>query len=250
MLAMRPYPAEIPVQSLLGPIPPVGEPEIRAVFISTLAGSASTGGSTQHLGNATDTALLLGARQWSDVVLVGAQTVRTENYGPALGTVKEQAVRRSRGQSTAPVLAVITRSLNLDPSSRLFSNPEHPPMLLTPEASLTAPSMAERRQRLEKAGAELVSTGPGSPTDIMAALHGRGLLQISCEGGPGILGMMLSADLIDVLHLTLEPLVHAPVEQPLVHLPADARPFARRLELEDVQATADSSLFLRYRRRR
>ncbi|AGF72636.1 pyrimidine reductase family protein [Corynebacterium halotolerans] len=247
---MRPYPVEIPVQTLIGPTQPVGTPETRAVMISTATGSASWGGNTQKLGNATDTALFLGVRQWSDAVLVGAETVRTEDYGPATGTSGEQAERVARGQAPTPVMAVLSLTLDFNPSARIFTDPEHSPLILVPERVLTDAVQARRREQLEAAGAELISTGSGSPAEVIAALHDRGLVRLSCEGGPGVLGLFFSADLIDVLHLTLDPLATAPVEQPLVRMLRGTEPFAHRLELEDFRATADSSLFLRYRRRR
>lgn len=235
------FPTHIPATELIGDGPAPGDPEVRLVYISTLTGSASMGGSTGAMGNDTDAELFQGVRQWSDAILVGANTVRREGYGAvAEGTEVQKASRRLAHQSPVPVLAVISRSLNFPATAGQLA--------LTPQASLDDPALASRRHALADAGVELVGTGDGTAAEIVGALTSRGLHRIDCEGGPGIAAMMLGADLVDVVHLTFEPVFTAPVEQPLLSLRPDMDGFERRFGLEHVAPTADGTVFLRYRR--
>lgn len=218
---MSHFPAEIATGDLIGPDRPT---ELRAVAVTTANGAARVDGDTGTMGNATDTALLLGLRDWADVVLVGAGTVIAEDYG---------------GSPTP--LAVVTRRLSLDPGARLFA--EGSPLLLVPQSSLDDPALAHRRALLTAAGATLVSTGSGTAGEIVAALHGLGHHRITCEGGPGLYSQLFRADLVDVLHLTVDPVLHSPADMQLLR--GDVH---RRLALDHLAATADGTVFLRYRR--
>lgn len=240
---------DIDVAELIGPVSPGDDPELRAIAVMTLTGSASIDGRSQKLGNSTDQALFTGLRQWSDVVLVGAGTVRAENYFGVRTSPELAETRMEQGQDPVPPIAVLSRNLTLDPDSQFFTDIAVPPLVLVPQASLDDPGLSERRGRVLDAGGELVSTGAGAPADIVEALHERGLKRISLEGGPDVFTAFFDAELVDVLHLTLDPVVNAPVEKPLLEsAPGDA-PFSRRLSLDYFAATADGSLFLRYRRR-
>ena len=70
-------------------------------------------------------------RHLADVILVGAATVRIENYSGAQLPVTARQARQRRGQAEVPPIAVITRSGDLDPSALLFTRTEVPPLILT-----------------------------------------------------------------------------------------------------------------------
>lgn len=223
--------------------------EVRAIMVSALTGSAAVDGTSGGLGNDLDAALLAAVRQWADAVLVGAGTVRAEDYGPVCPDPDYTARRAARGQAAAPVLAVLSGSLALDTSARLFAACRgeapgaRPPLILTDSSG----AASARAETLRSAGAEVVDTGGGDVRAAVDTLVARGARRIVCEGGPSLLGAEISADLIDVLYLTLSPVLSGAVEQPLV---TGAETTARPMELENLHRDADSTLFLRYRRRR
>ena len=124
------------------------------------------------------------------------------------------------------------------PPAKLFSGT--PPLILTPDSSLTDAGLAPRREELTRAGAELLGTGSGSAREIVDTLRGRGLGRIVCEGGPSLYAAMFEESLIDVLHLTSAPFVNGEPSG----LPGD---IDVALELEDVHS-AGSHIFARYRR--
>ena len=195
--------------------------EVRAVVITTVFGSFTSGGTSGALGNDTDSDLLLALREWADVILVGSGTVKAEDYGPA----------------DTP-MAVVSRSLTFDTSAKLFSGA--PPLILTPEESLSDPELEANRQALKAKGCQLVSTGNGGAREIVDTLRAHGFGRIVCEGGPSLYASLFEHSLIDVLHLTIDPRANGEK----AGLQGD---FTQQLELEDI--TADGSfLFARYRR--
>lgn len=226
------------VNDLIGPVLPAGEAECRAVLVTTLAGSTSAGGTSGYLGNATDTALLLALRAWSDVVLVGASTVRAEDYGGVVINEAEQQVRQQRGQQPVPPIAVISSSLDLDPGSRFFTEASVAPIIVTDN---TDPS---RLAGLRAAGARILQVGTLGVGLVVDKLRREGYARISCEGGASVYAQMIDTGVIDVWHHTIDPTLAGAVEKPAVR---GGRPQPVALTLEHVHADPDSTLFLRYR---
>lgn len=221
------FPERIDPAELIGPVLSPAEPEIRAVTATTIFGAFGRGGTSGPFGNETDSALLLALRDWADVILVGAGTVRAEGYG----------------RSDTPY-AIVSRSLDIDTSLGVF---EGEVLVLAPEQSLIDDSLKPTREALERAGARLVSTGGGEVDEIAAALRSAGFNRVTCEGGPGLYADMLAADLVDVLHLTVDPTLGHDDEPYGLDIES-GQPFTRRFALEDARATRDSMLFCRYRR--
>ncbi len=220
----------IDVDELIGPVEPGS---LRAILATTLNGSAATPeGTSGGLGNRTDTELLLRVREVVDVILVSAGTVRTEDYGPVHADTR---------------IAAVTRSLDLDTSTRFFTDAEPGPIILTPQECLDDPALAGRRRALADAGAQLLSSGDGSPAAMLDALRSLGLANVSLEGGPSLYEAFLDAGLIDVWHLTVDPSIVSPVTTPFI-AGTGSTVTRHRLTLEHLAATDDGCLFLRYRR--
>lgn len=243
-------PDTIPLSELLGPLPAPDVREVRAVAISSLSGSSVVGGNTQQMGNETDTELFLGARLWSDVVLVGAGTVREENYGGVVVPDAVRTEREARGQAPIPRMAILSQTFSLNPAMRVFTEATTPPLILAPHHAIIDPELTPLRVELEHAGAEIVDCGDGGADGIIETLHRHGFNRIDCEGGPTIFGEMFAAQLIDVFHLTIEPFLSSHIERALLDVPEPAVPFTRHLELAHTAVTSDSTLFLRYLRRK
>ena len=230
---------------LLGPVPPPSVPQLRLLAVMTLSGAASQGGTSRSLGNSIDAALLNLLRVWADAVLVGGRTARAENYFGVKCSDEDKAQRRARGQAEVPPLAIVTKSFAFDVNTQLFYDTEVPPLFLAPQQHVDDPTLAPRREAIRKAGGRILSTGDGSAHAIIDALHTHGFNRITCEGGPGLYGTLLAAGLGDVLHLTIDPLVHGNVETTLFSAGGN---YKVRLALEDVHASDDSVMFCRYRR--
>lgn len=130
---------------------------LRANMVSSLDGAGQHDGRSQPLSSETDMRIFGTLRGLADVIVVGAETVRLEGYRPARAREAFAARRAAAGQGPAPVIAVVTASLDLDFSLPLFTEPLVRTLILTGAA---AP--AERVQAARKAGAEVLVAGDGA----------------------------------------------------------------------------------------
>ena len=99
---------------------------VMAHMVGGLDRSSAVGGRVSELSDPPDQQLFLRMRSFADVVMVGAQTVGQEGYGPVRLTETQLAARRRSGKRPNPVLAVVTRSLELDWSAVAFASPSLP----------------------------------------------------------------------------------------------------------------------------
>jgi riboflavin biosynthesis pyrimidine reductase len=176
---------------------------LRVNFIQSIDGSSSVGGLSGALGGPADKAVFDILRGVADVVLAGAGTVRSEGYGALTVDGRLVEWRRRAGLPDHPVMAIVSRRLDLDPASALFTEAPTRPLVFT---TSNAPSGA-RRELAEvatviDAGAEEVE-----PRHVLAELERRGLPQVLCEGGPTLFGLLIAADAVDELCLTTAPLL-------------------------------------------
>ncbi|WP_408920093.1 pyrimidine reductase family protein [Corynebacterium marquesiae] len=226
------------ISSLLGP--DSGDVfTIRTNMVSTLTGSATMNHVSEDMGNDTDGQLFAALRNWADVVLVGAQTVRAEDYsGVAPAT---------DGSHPAPI-AVPSRSLDFDITSDFFTDFTTPPILLVPHSSWDDQELAQRIATIESAGAEVCDAGEGTAQNYISVLKDRGFKRVLCEGGPGMIGQLVDIDAIDQMYLTLDPHLSTGVETPMATFQGEHS--HRRMQLENVAADHDGTVFLRYSRAR
>ncbi|MFD0145572.1 MULTISPECIES: pyrimidine reductase family protein [unclassified Streptomyces] len=220
-----------------------GETWLRANMVSSLDGAGQHDGRSQPLSSDSDMRIFGTLRGLADVIVVGAQTVRQEGYRPARAREAFAARREAAGQGPAPVIAVVSASLDLDFSAPLFTEPLVPTLVLT---GAVAP--ADRVAEAGKAGAEVVIAGDGpgvEPARAVAALAERGLRRQLTEGGPRLLGQFVAADVLDELCLTVSPTMTAGTAQRIAGGPAVAVP--QRFAVASVLEEA-GFLFTRYRR--
>jgi 5-amino-6-(5-phosphoribosylamino)uracil reductase len=216
-----------------------GRPYVAVNMVATADGAISLGGRTKDLSSQADRFVFHHLRSLADVILVGAQTVRAEHYGPPKISEARRAARVARGQAPVPRIAVVSGSLDLDWSSPLFTGSPTRPVVLT---SPSAPTDELERAR---AVADVILTGEAQ-VDLPAALAALDASVVLCEGGPTLNGALAADDLIDELCLTVTPaLVGGDVGAGLLgHVRLlDLQPLALVHVLED-----DGNLFLRYRR--
>ncbi|WP_176945050.1 pyrimidine reductase family protein [Streptomyces griseoaurantiacus] len=218
-------------------------PWLRANLVSTLDGAAQHEGRSKSISGAADMRIFGVLRALADVVVVGAETVRREGYGPAGARAEAAASRKAAGQGPAPAIAVVSAGLGLDFTLPLFTAPPVPTLLLTGAAADPA-----RVAEAERAGAHVILAGEGTgvdPARAVRALAERGLTRLLTEGGPRLLGQFVAADVLDELCLTVAPVMVAGGAQrigggPEVRVPRRFRPVS---VLEE-----EGFLFTRYRR--
>jgi 5-amino-6-(5-phosphoribosylamino)uracil reductase len=177
---------------------------MRANFITSVDGGATADGSSGAMGGPGDRQIFNLLRELADVIVVGAGTVRVENYSGAHLAVAQRQQRQARGQSEVPQLAIVTRSGRLDGDMAVFTRTEVPPLVLTCAAA------AEKTRRLLGDLCEVVDCSGGDPDEVdeaalLQALAGRGMRRLLTEGGPTLLGSFIERDMLDELCLTIAP---------------------------------------------
>lgn len=174
-------------------------PWLRVNMISTLDGAA-TGetGTSGSINNEPDHLVFDTLRSVCDAVLVGAGTIRAEQYSPF-----------------EKPLVVVTRSGAVPPTLR---HGEPGSVLLATHAS--APHLAESRELL---GADHVLVLGDGAVDLAALrfeLAERGFRDVLGEGGPHLLGDLLAAGAVDELCATVTPRLIAGAHLRMVAGPA------------------------------
>ena len=209
---------------------------IRANMATSINGAVEANGVSRGVSSEVDREIFHAMRGLTDVVLVGAQTVRAEGYGPARPTSEVVERRVASGFEPVPPIAVVTGGSGFDPTSRLFAEAQVPTMVITSERGLAGVGAVAEVAEIVVCGEAEVETKL-----LVAALHERGLVRVLCEGGPRLLHQLVSDDLLDELCLTLSPLTVGPEAHNIAAGPlTPPRGFAIAGALE-----ADGSLFLR-----
>jgi riboflavin biosynthesis pyrimidine reductase len=214
---------------------------LRVNFVSSVDGAVSAAGTSRGLQTPGDNRVFAALRDLADVVLVGSGTATAENYGPARFTEARAALRQAHGLPDTMPIAVLSRSLRLDPGGRLFAEagPDTRPIVLTCEAA------GGNRDAL-RAVAEVIDCGADDvePELARATLEARGLRRILCEGGPTVLARFADAGVVDELCLSVTPLLAGPGPGRITAGDAWLRPV--EVELDGLLAE-DDALFCRYR---
>lgn len=214
-------------------------------FVASVDGAATLAGRSGQLGNAADQHIFTLMRRHADVLLVGAQTIRTEGYGGELIDAAAQDWRRARGLPPHPPLAIVSQTLNLDPGLPVFTRAPVRPIVIT------VGSAAQQRKDALAGVADVLEAGDDTldVETLLELLGRRGMTQIHSEGGPTLLGSFEAADRVDELCLTLSPLLVGSTAKRITDVLPGARRVGehppRELSLAHI-LRAGSMLFLRY----
>jgi riboflavin biosynthesis pyrimidine reductase len=175
-------------------------------MITSLDGGATDGTSSGGLGGPGDRAVFKQMRQAADVILVGASTVRIENYSGVQLSPAQREQRQSRGQAEVPPIAIMTNSGDIERDAKVFTRTDVAPLVFTSERAASGVAA-----RLGPVAEVIAASGPRDdqvdPAVLLAILAERGLLRVLCEGGPHILGLFIERDLLDELCLTIAPVL-------------------------------------------
>lgn len=197
-------------------------------------------GSRLLLSNDEDFARVDEVRAGVDAILVGANTVRTDNPRLLIRSEELRAQRVARGQPADPMKVTLTGTGRLDPSANFFTVGDAPKLVYA-----LSPVVAPLSERL---GASAIVVDAGDPLDVPGVLDDlaqRGVQRLMVEGGGVIHTLFLGAGLVDELQLVFAPVFVADPQAPrLVNPGAFGAPGAR-LHLAEVRQIGDCAL-LRY----
>ncbi|MEO5974011.1 MAG: dihydrofolate reductase family protein [Ilumatobacteraceae bacterium] len=196
---------------------PDGRPWIGLCMVTSIDGSTVVNGNSEALSGPADRDVLIGLRSFADVIVVGASTIRQEEY--------------AKPSKPGQTIGVVTRSANLDLETDLFRSGAG--FLILPE-NTPVPNSAVRCIRAGQDGVDLIAA--------MKQLSGT---FVQLEGGPTLNASMFAADLVDEINITISPLIAGGAGPRLTHGVPDLH---RQFEVAHVLHD-DGFLFIRYIRR-
>jgi riboflavin biosynthesis pyrimidine reductase len=202
---------------------------LRAMMVTTLDGAAAGGdGLSGSVSSPADQRVFNSVRRHADAVLVGAQTLRAEQYTPMRAKPADAEARAAAGQLPAPVITVVSGSLDLPWELPIWAGSTHRPIVLT---SAAAPA---ERLEIARTRADVITLEATTPRAILDAVTARGLRRIVCEGGPRLLRDLSAEGLVDEVDITIAPLLAGSAATPHTDLisPAAAFRLAHVLEGE------------------
>ncbi len=218
-------------------IPHPDRPWLMLNMVTSADGATSADGVSASLSSPGDRRVFAAIRAVADVVLVAAETVRREGYGPPKSNPEAAAERAARNQAPRPRLAVVSRSLDLDFAAPVFGD-SPPPLLFTVAEPPAEPlAQAEAVAEVHRMGADRVDLA-----GAMARIGQLGANMVLAEGGPSLNGQLLAAGLLDEVCWTISPVL-AGGDSSRMAKGAPAQ--LQQLRLDRVLAQ-DQTLFLRY----
>lgn len=210
-------------------------PWVMLNMVMSVDGATAVKGGASALNDEDDRDLFLKLRAVADVVLVGARTVRSEGLGPVVMSEEMRERRASAGFDSDPKLAILTRSLDLDPGHRVFSDQSRRPLIVT-----SVEADAGRVDTLATVG-DIIQTDRLDGGGILDALGDVSV--VLCEGGPTINSQLTEAGLVDEINVTLAPMLALGESKRLASGP-ELHPSIELIL--DRALLGDRSLFLRY----
>ena len=199
-----------------------------------------TGPDRLLLSNADDFDRVDAVRAQSDAILIGAETMRRDNPRLLVNSTERRTARLARGLPEYPLKVSVTRSGNLDPHL-LFWHTGGAKLVYTVDTVVDVV-----RDRLDGL-ADVVSLG--SEIDfarLLDDLGERGVGRLMVEGGGHIHTALLSADLVDEIHMAIAPLVVGQSDAPrFLHAAAYPGGSTHRMRLADARTIGDIVL-IRY----
>ncbi len=207
MRQLLPDPGDVdPLTSYLGAARPCpsDRPWVVVGMISTLDGATATEGTSGGLGGPADKQLLRAVRGIADAVIVGAGTVSAEDYGPLRHSDEVSAAREAVGRASGqPRLVIVSGSLSVDPTARVFEDPPVRPLVCTTDRADDADIAAfDGAAEVFRAGTQHVDL-----STVLTRLRDDGASVVVCEGGPTLNGALMDTGLVDEWCITLSPLV-------------------------------------------
>jgi riboflavin biosynthesis pyrimidine reductase len=200
-------------------------PWVGVCMVASIDGSTVVGGDSSKLSSPTDTAVLARLRRLADVIVVGAGTVRDEDYG----------VPRKQHQR----VGVVTQSGRLDFSSDLFVSGAG--FLIT--SGTGAPGVPPGID-VVRAGVERIDLAAAIAA-LPAFVGGADYVQV--EGGAALNGAMFDADLIDEINVTTSPATFGGSGP---RLATGAPPHSHRFIAAELMVDDESFVYTRWLRRR
>ena len=220
-------------------------PVVAVNFAMTWDGKVSTRNLTPaDFSSPRDKRHLLEIRATGDALLVGINTLASDNMSMGLPDESLRGARMRRKQAPWPLRVIVSNSGRVDPGLRVFQR--H----FSPIVIYSTARMPLRAQRA-LAGKAALHLQPGKKVDLKQMLrYLREFYKVKrlvCEGGPSLFRSLVAEGLVDEIHLTLCPRIFGGRRAPaLTGLPDGFLPRAVSCKPAGMEVLGEEC-FLRYR---
>ena len=205
-------------------------------MVTTADGRVTIGGRSGPIGNAADQDLFHALRTRVDAVMVGAGTLRAENYGRLVRKPERREARTRAGLEPDPVAVIVSGRLDLPKDLPLLHDPEQKVVIAT-----FSDAEVEGSAQVEYLRSDAGAIDMGA---LLRALRERGIRSVLCEGGPTLNAELLRANGVDELFHCLAPKLAGEPDAPTMV----SGVLHETVELELVWLLeSDSHLFIRFR---
>ncbi len=160
-------------------------------------------GKSRSISSERDREVLMETRRLAEVVLVGAQTIRSERYRPMVAKPEWQEARATAKISPAPVVAIVSSSLDLPWEEPIFGESVHTPLVFTDGRASRSAALSAKKVQAE--GRVEIIQCDTLPDGVLDVLRERGFHWVVCEGGPRLLRDLFPV--IDEIDLTIAPML-------------------------------------------
>ena len=191
------------------------------------------------LSHAADWEEVRSLRAESDAILVGAETIRRDNPALVIRDERLRELRAERGLPADPVKVTLSRTADLDPPSRFFTEGDGEKIVFV---GLCAPQ--DRTAALSRVATVIHAGSDCLTADYLIGELGRkGIERLFIEGGSRVLTLFLSANRIDYLRVAVAPFFVGEPSAPRMTIGAKF-PFDkdRRMTVLDVKKVGDMTV--------
>lgn len=226
-------------------MPKSARPFVTANFALTWDGRISTRrGTPSDFSSKGDKRRLVEIRARCDAVLASAKTIATDQMTMGLPDTDLRVARVAGGQSAYPLRVLLTNAGRIDPAARVFTKDFSPIAIF----STTRMPARFRTALAPHADLWLHESASVNLAAMLATLRTEYLVRrLVCEGGGQIFRALLTAGLVDEIHVTFCPRIFGGEKAPtLTGLAGAFLPASVPLTLKHMEVI-DGECFLRYR---
>ncbi len=227
------------------PAPKLQRPFVTANFALTWDGRISTRkGTPSDFSSPRDKRRLIEIRAECDAILASAKTISADNMTMGLPDPALRRARLQRGQSEYPLRVLLTNSGRIDPTLQIFTK-DFSRILIFSTTRMPARTRAALADRADLWLHE--SSTVNLPAMLATLRSDYGVKRLVCEGGAQVFRSLLTAGLVDELHVTLAPRIFGGRTAPtLTSTAGNFLPKSVALKLRATEVV-DGECFLRYR---
>jgi len=153
-----------------------------------------------ELSNSADFDRVDAVRASCDAILVGANTVRTDNPRLLVRSQDRRDERTARGLTPSPIKVTVTERVQLDPAADFFTTGDAEKLVYC-----ASEGVGDARSRLGGVATVVDGGRRVQMRDLSADLGDRGVQRLMVEGGGTVHTQFLTNDLADELQLVVAP---------------------------------------------